>query len=240
MSDETTTAGARAPRQAEELKATFLRKMAHEMRTPLGSMLMLAELLADNAAGRLGDREIGYARKIQRAGTEIRDLLTAVLDLSRIETGAVAVDRAEVPVAELAEGPAENFRQMAPNTSIELRVTVADDLPRTLHTDRLQLHRLLRYLLSHAASAAEGSVDLHVAAADKGAAAAEITVRHDGAPIPPDRRDTAFEPFQLGQRGTAALELATARALAELLGCRLELAAAPTGDAFVLTLPIEC
>ena len=54
-----------------EIKAAFLRKMAHEMRTPLGSMLMLAELLADNPAGRLGDKEVSYARKILRAGAEI-------------------------------------------------------------------------------------------------------------------------------------------------------------------------
>ncbi len=229
---KTTTGGDRAP-SAGELKAAFLRKLAHEMRTPLGSMLMLAELLADNAAGRLGDREIGYARKIQRAGSEIRDLLTAVLDLSRIETGAVAVEVAEVPLAELAEGLAEDFRQLAGGQSIELRVTVADGLPQALRTDRLQLTRLLRNLLGHAASSAAADVDLRFAAAAEGVPEVEIAVTHDGTAIPQDRRGTAFEPFQPGQRGSSGMALATARAQAELLGGRLELRG---GDALVLTL----
>ncbi len=225
MSDETNQGSDRAP-SGEERKAAFLRKMAHEMRTPLGSMLMLAELLADNATGQLGEREVGYARKIQRAGSEIRELLTAVLDLSRIESGAVAVDVAEVPLAKLAEDLAEDL-------PIELRV--ADELPPTLRTDRLQLTRLLRYLLTDAAGAGAAGVDLRFAAAGNGKI--EIALGHDGTPIPEDRRETAFEPFPPGKRGSVGLALATARALAELLGGGLELRRGAGGGTFVLTLP---
>ncbi len=228
MSDETNQGSDRAP-SGEERKAAFLRKMAHEMRTPLGSMLMLAELLADNAAGRLGEREIGYARKIQRAGSEIRDLLTAVLDLSRIETGAVAVDAAEVAPAELAAGLTEDFRQ------VELRVTVAAELPGALRTDRLQLTRLLRCLLTDASGAGAAHVDLRFAAAGDGGV--EIALSHDGAAIPEDRQGAAFEPFPPGKRGSAGLALATARALTRLLGGSLELSRGAGGDTFVLTLP---
>ncbi len=238
MSDKKTRDGDQA-RGVEELKASFLRKMAHEMRTPLGSMLMLAELLADNAGGRLSEREIGYARKIQHAGKEIRDLLTAVLDLSRIETGAVKVEDADVSVAELAEGLAEDFRQIAGGKSVELHVAGSDALPGTVRMDRLQLTRLLRHLLSHAAAAASANVNLRFSAAGTGAPGIEIALSHDGTPIPDERRVTAFEPFPPGQRGGAGLALATAGALAELLGGQILLShGSRGGDAFVLSLPM--
>ncbi len=213
----------------EARKAAFLRKMAHEMRTPLGSMLMLAELLADNAAGRLGDREVGYARKIQRAGAEISKLLETVLDLSRIETGAIVGHRAEVPVAEVVEG----LWRLAGEDSIELDVTLADDLPATLVTNRAQLERLLGQLLAHATGAG-GPVGVRLAAAED---AVEIRVGHGGTPIPEDRRASAFEPFQPGQRGAAALSLPIARALAELLGGSLELRSEGSADVIAFSLP---
>ncbi len=225
MSDPTTI---EAP---EERKAAFLRRMAHEMRTPLGSMLMLAELLADNTAGRLGDREIGYALKIQRAGTEISGLLTAVLDLSRIETGAIATSRVDVPVAELVE----EIRQIAGDKSIEIDVELGVELAAVLSTDRLQVKRLLGHLLDHAGRAARGRVGLRLTAAGT---AVEIALSYSGAPIPEGQRATAFEPFQPGQRGTAALALPIAKALAELLEGRLELERGEDGgDRFVLLLP---
>ena len=211
--------------------AAFLRKMAHEMRTPLASMLMLAELLADNAAGRLGDREVGYARKIQRAGSEIRKLLEAVLDLTRIETGAIAAHRAEVPATEVVEG----LWRIAGEQSVELDVALSDDLPATLATDRLQLERLLGHLLAHAASAG-GAVGARLAAAGD---AVEIKVGHSGTPIPEDQRAAAFEPFQPGQRGASALALPIARALAELLGGDLELRSEGGADVFALVLPAD-
>ncbi len=216
----------------EAHKAAFLRKMAHEMRTPLGSMLMLAELLADNAGDRLGDREIGYARKIQRAGSEIRKLLEAVLDLSRIETGAVAAQRVDVPVAEAVE----ELWRIAGERSIELDVALSDGLPATLATDRLQLVRLLDHLLAYAARAG-GPVGARLVAAGD---AVEIVVNHGGTPMPEAQRATAFEPFQLGQRGAEALALPIARALAELLGGSLELEGGEgESDTFVLRLPSQ-
>ena len=213
----------------EELKAAFLRKMAHEMRTPLSSMLMLAELLADNAAGRLGEREIGYARKIQRAGSEISTLLTAVLDLSRIETGAIVAVPVDTPVDELIE----ELQQIAAEQALEIEIERGDGLPATLVIDQLQLKRLIGHLLDHAGRAGSRA---H-ARFNAGDGVIEITISHDGAMIPEEQRASAFEPFQPGQRGAAALALPIAKALAGLLGGRLELNAGSARDVFELRLP---
>ena len=211
-------------------KAAFLRKMAHEMRTPLASMLMLAELLADNAAGNLGEREVGYARKLQRAGSEISGLLTAVLDLSRIETGAIAARPVEMPVTEVVEA----LWRIAGEQSAELDVAQADGLPATLSTDRALLEKLLGHLLDYAARAG-GAVGARLAADGD---TLEIVFSHGGEQVPEDQRASAFEPFQPGQRGAAALALPTARALAELLGGSLELRDDGGADTFVLRLPV--
>ncbi len=218
-------------RSAEERHAAFRRKMAHEMRTPLGSMLMLAELLADNTAGRLGEREIGYARKIQQAGSEVSGLLSAVLDLSRIETGAIAGQSGQLHVAELAA----ELRQVAADRQIAVDVEVADGLPATLATDRAQLKRLVGHLLDHLVRAAQ-QAEIGLSLAPDGEGAVAIELSHGGTPVPDDLRGTAFDPFQPGQRGKAGLDLPIGRALAGLLGGRLEVAA--EGTSFVLILPL--
>ena len=203
-----------AQRRAHEFKAAFLRRMAHEMRTPLASMLMLAELLADNAGGRLGEREVGYAEKLLQAGGEIRDLIEEVLDLSRLETGAVEVDTSEVALATMLEEVAAEFDDLAGDAPIELAAAVDAELPSTLRTDRVQLRRLLRLILAHAARAtAEGIVRLR---AHQGSEAMiELVVSDDGEGLTEEERREAFEPFAPGQRG---LRLPIARRLAELLG----------------------
>ena len=214
----------------EERHAAFLRKMAHEMRTPLGSMLMLAELLADNAAGRLGEREIGYARKMQQAGSEISNLLAAVLDLSRIETGAFTAEPRRVEITDLAT----ELRELAADKELSIDVEIADGSPETLDTDRPQLKRLVGALLDHC-SRHPRDVEIGLRLAPVGDGGVAIELRHGGAPVPEDARESMFEPFQPGQRGAAALTLPIARALAGLLGGRLELA--HDGTAFQLTLP---
>lgn len=221
-------------RQTSELHAAFLRQLAHQLRTPLGSMLMLAELLADNAGGRLSEREVGYAQKIQRAGAEIRGLIEDVLALSRIETGAVAVEPAEVPIAELMSDLEDAFAELAEDRPVELATAVEAAAPPAVRTDRRQLLRLLRLLLARAVRVtAQGTVTLRAAPARPGI---EIAVKDAGTPIPEAQRAAIFEPFHLGGHG---LGLAIARALAELLGGRLELATEERlGNTFVLHLPI--
>ncbi|MCP3957605.1 MAG: HAMP domain-containing histidine kinase [bacterium] len=202
-------------------KAAFLRKMAHEMRTPLASMLMLAELLADNPSGTMSARELGYAGKIQTAGTEIRDLLQAVLDLSRIETDAIEATVRDVPVAELITEIEKDFAQLgrlAGGKPPELEISIDDALPTTIRTDPAQLRRLVGHLLAHAAATGGGPIDLTGAPAGDSEGGIVVTVG-GGLRIPADQRPTIFEPFRPGSgRGKRALDLAIANALAGLLG----------------------
>ena len=143
--------------------------MSHELRTPLNSILVLGQQLAENADGNLTDRQTEFARTIHGAGTDLLNLISDILDLSKIESGTVTVESEEIPFSHLRETIERTFRHEAEARELAFTTDFAPNLGRAITTDAKRLMQVVKNLLSNALKfTADGAVRLHVGIATGG------------------------------------------------------------------------
>src|SRR3954462_11517860 len=150
-------------------KSEFLANMSHELRTPLNSILVLGQQLADNPDQNLTLKQVDFARTIHGAGTDLLNLISDILDLSKIESGTVTVEAEEVAFANVMEAVARPFRHEAEARQLGFSVTLDPKLGRNIVTDSKRLQQVLKNLLSNAFKfTAQGQVSLSVRAVNEG------------------------------------------------------------------------
>ncbi|MGV9255149.1 HAMP domain-containing protein, partial [Streptomyces sp. NPDC003697] len=240
---------------ASKYKSEFLANMSHELRTPLNSLLILAQLLAQNPSRNLTPKQVEYAGIIHSAGSDLLQLINDILDLSKVEAGKMDVSPERVSLRQLIEYVEATFRPMTTQKGLEFTVTTAAGAPADLLTDDSRLRQVLRNLLSNAVKFTEqGGVELSIeSAADgevpagvvRGGAVVAFRVKDTGIGIQEQHLETIFGAFQQAdgttsrKYGGTGLGLSITREIAHLLGGAVTVDSAPgRGSTFTLFLPV--
>ncbi|QCB21047.1 HAMP domain-containing protein [Streptomyces sp. SS52] len=240
---------------ASKYKSEFLANMSHELRTPLNSLLILAQLLAQNPSRNLTPKQVEYAGIIHSAGSDLLQLINDILDLSKVEAGKMDVSPERVTLRQLIEYVEATFRPMTTQKGLEFTVTTAAGAPADLLTDDSRLRQVLRNLLSNAVKFTErGGVELAVEPAPddevpagvvRGGAVVAFRVKDTGIGIPEQHLESIFGAFQQAdgttsrKYGGTGLGLSITREIAQLLGGAVTVDSTPDrGSTFTLFLPV--
>jgi signal transduction histidine kinase len=229
-------------------KTRILSGLTHELRTPLGSILMMSELLAENGAGHLDERETRYAQNIHRAVSDLLKLVDQVGEMARLEAGRVKIEHREVDPAALARRIRESHGvtdEGVERDGPRLSVEVAPDAPRTVRSDPAKILEALDLLLESAAKVSRnGEVRVRLAGAGgAGGDGLAITVQDVGPPLAEGEWAALFVPFAAAgprssrQFGGSGLGLPLAHSLVTALGGTIAASCTPDGCSYTVIIP---
>jgi PAS domain S-box-containing protein len=224
LAEDALRASLDAAQAASQAKSAFLATMSHELRTPLQAVLGYSEFLQSPSGGPLTveqREDIGY---IHQGAKRMMLLISQMLDLSRIEAGALHVSRSPVDLRVILEEVRQDVALVAAAKGVELTIEAPATLPHVFG-DALRLRQILLNLVSNAVKFTErGLVRVGAFAGESGVA---VSVQDTGIGIAPEALPHIFEEFRqvestLARRhGGAGLGLAIAQKLAALMGYQI-------------------
>lgn len=228
--------------RANRLKTEFLSNMSHELRSPLHTVLGFAELLSEEVAGPLNEKQRRFVDHIHKDSQHLLELLNDLLDLSKIESGHLDLKPEACDIVALLDEAISSLQSRAAAKSIDLQTDVP--APLSICADHLRFKQILYNLLANAIRFTPEHGRVCVAAAPRDGFV-EISVTDTGIGIAPEQHEAVFDKFYQVRTATngggegAGLGLAISKALVEQHGGRIRVNSRPgEGCCFTFTLPM--
>lgn len=230
--------------KANKLKSEFLANISHEFRTPLNAILGFAELLREKAGADV-EKSRRWAEHILHSGRSLLNMINDLLDLAKAEAGKMELRIEKTSIPQLIEGLTAFFWPLIEQKSLELTVSIGDDIP-LVQTDVSKVQQILYNLLSNAIKFTPSGGKISILAQLTDPLTVRIAIRDTGPGIKPEDQDKIFEKFrQLDgsltrkEPGTG-LGLAICKQLAELLAAHIGVDSVyGQGSTFWLDLPLN-
>lgn len=223
--------------EISRLKSEFIAAASHELRTPLTSVQMGIHLLLEGSTGQLSERQQEILEVCREDTARLDRLMRELLDLSKIESGAVTPVLAPIRPSALIVGAIDPLRLQVESRGIRLQVDAPPDLP-AVSVDRGQIERVITNLVTNAMRATPPGGTIAVAAVPRGEGIA-ISVADTGTGIPRESLSRIFEAFVQVPHATgggAGLGLTISRRIVEAHGGQLTVQSSPgQGSTFTFT-----
>lgn len=222
-------AGRRQAVKANHAKSRFVANMSHELRTPLNSVIGFSEIIRTEAFGPVGNpKYVEYANDINHSGSHLLAIINDMLDISRIEAGAMELHPTEFELRELLNGCLSMVQDMAREKDVRLEATL--DRALAVRADELRIKQVFINILSNAIKFTDSGGAVRIGAAPRADGGVVLTVRDTGIGIAKEDIAIALTPFgQVGGSGAdttqpgTGLGLPLAKKMMEAHGGGLEI-----------------
>jgi PAS domain S-box-containing protein len=210
--------------EASNMKSAFLANVSHEVRTPMNGVIGMTELLMQT---KLDEEQVAYAAQIEQSGEHMLAIINDILDISKIETGHLALDVTDFDLGETIKETCSAAGALARAKGLRLDLQIESDVPTRVRGDGRRLRQVLANLLSNAVKfTPAGTVAVHISAtrAPRETTEVRVVVADTGIGIQPDALQRMFEPFTQADVSTTrlyggtGLGLAIAREIIQLMG----------------------
>jgi two-component system sensor histidine kinase BarA len=230
-------------KELDRLKSNFLATMSHELRTPLTSVIGYSEMMLEGLGGPLTKEQREYLGIIMEKGENLLQLITSILDITKIEAGRVRLVVSEVEIGQLIRDAVSTVMPHARKKGVQLLCDAGDSAPK-VHCDREKVRQCLINLVANAVKFTPANGSVTVGAQTINGERVALFVSDTGIGIGQEHLPRVWDVFyqvdgsSTREYGGAGLGLAIVKSFTEAHGGEVQVRSKPgTGSTFTIVLP---